>query len=296
MIRLLGFFRLAGVALAGGELVAGGSGAGKGPRLGQRGRQRHARILIAILGRRLIAGLGLSLARPPIADRDAVVIRVDLAEGQEPVSIAAVVDKGRLQRRLDPRYLCQIDVAFDLFLRGRLEIEFLETSATGHHHPGFFGVGSIDKHALGHWGATPGRAAAATLKAAGGALLCVRTLFGMKPEASEIIASLKSVIGVASANTLGLGFIRYASPGAATRRGGKELANNAGVRRNAAGRRPVGGFAYRNVPVKSRRYNDFLGTRQCGAAERSRHPSPARAAASIVASSPEPPWTRTALE
>jgi hypothetical protein len=37
-----------------------------------------------------------------------------------------------------------------------------------------------------------------------------------------------SFIGVASANTLGFGFIRYASPGAATRRGGKQLADDAG--------------------------------------------------------------------
>jgi hypothetical protein len=46
-----------------------------------------------------------------------------------------------------------------------------------------------------------------------------------------------SFIGVA-ANTLGFGFIRYASPGVATRRGGKKLADDAGVRRNAAGTRP----------------------------------------------------------
>jgi hypothetical protein len=68
-------------------------------------------------------------------------------------------------------------------------------------------------------------------------VLCGRKLFGVKPRAFEIIASLKSVIGVASANMLGFGFIRYASPGAATRRGGNEVADNAGVRRNAAGRR-----------------------------------------------------------
>jgi hypothetical protein len=47
-----------------------------------------------------------------------------------------------------------------------------------------------------------------------------------------------SFIGGASANTLGFGFIRYASPGAATRRGGKKLADDAGVRRNAAGHQP----------------------------------------------------------
>jgi hypothetical protein len=44
-----------------------------------------------------------------------------------------------------------------------------------------------------------------------------------------------SFIGVASANTLGFRFVRYASPGAATRRGGKQLADDAGVCRNAAG-------------------------------------------------------------
>jgi len=53
-------------------------------------------------------------------------------------------------------------------------------------------VGGVDEHALCHSGRTPRRAAAATLKAAGDAVLC-----GRKPVAFEIIASRKSVIGVA---------------------------------------------------------------------------------------------------
>jgi hypothetical protein len=62
-------------------------------------------------------------------------------------------------------------------------------------------VGGIDKHALCHSGRTPRRAAAATLKAVGGAVLC-----GRKPVAFEIMASRKSIISVASSNTLGFGF------------------------------------------------------------------------------------------
>ena len=47
----------------------------------------------------------------PVGDRDLVVIRMDFAERQEPVAIAAVIDEGRLQRRLDARHLRQIDIA-----------------------------------------------------------------------------------------------------------------------------------------------------------------------------------------
>jgi hypothetical protein len=51
------------------------------------------------------------------------------------------------------------------------------------------------------------------------------------------------VIGVASQQTPGIGFIQSAPPGAATQRGGKQLADDAGLRRSAAGRIcPVGGF------------------------------------------------------
>ena len=147
------------------------------------------------------------------------------------MSVAAVIDKRRLQRRLDPRYLCQIDIAFYLLLGRRLEIEFFETSAAGYHHPRFFGMGGIDEHALCHSGGTPRRAAAAASEAAGGAAMWVE-----KPVASDVMASRDWVIGVASVITPGFGSLRSVSPDAAARRGGKKRARAAGQYRNAAGR------------------------------------------------------------
>ena len=47
----------------------------------------------------------------PVRDRNLVVIGMDFAERQEPVAIAAVVDEGGLQRRLDARHLGQVNVA-----------------------------------------------------------------------------------------------------------------------------------------------------------------------------------------
>jgi hypothetical protein len=121
------------------------------------------------------------------------------------VAIAAVIDKGGLQRRLDSRHLRQIDVAFDLFLGGRLEIEFFETGAAGNNYPSLLGVGGVDKHALCHSGRTPRRAAAAVLKTAGDAVLCGRKLCVGKPGVFDIIASRDFFFGVASTNTLGFG-------------------------------------------------------------------------------------------
>jgi len=48
--------------------------------------------------------------RLAIGDRDLVVIRVDFAECQETVPVAAIIDEGRLKRRLDPHHLRKIDV------------------------------------------------------------------------------------------------------------------------------------------------------------------------------------------
>src|SRR5690606_9231901 len=53
-----------------------------------------------------------------------VVVGVDFAEGEEPVPIAAEVDESRLQRRFDPGYLGEIDVALDLLVFGRFKVEF----------------------------------------------------------------------------------------------------------------------------------------------------------------------------
>ena len=81
---------------------------------------------------------------------DLVVIRVDFAEGQKAVAIAAEVDERRLQRRFDPGYLGKVDVALDLLVISRFKVEFFNPVALEHRHPGFFLVARIDKHARGH--------------------------------------------------------------------------------------------------------------------------------------------------
>jgi len=63
------------------------------------------------------------------------------------VAIAAKIDKSRLKRWFDPCYLGEIDIAFDLLVFGRFEIEFLNPVACKNRHPGFFRVARIDKHA-----------------------------------------------------------------------------------------------------------------------------------------------------
>jgi hypothetical protein len=97
--------------------------------------------------------------RRSVADRNAIVIGVNLAEGEEAVAVAAEIDEGRLERGLYPRDFREIDVSFDLLLGGSLEIEFIETVAVENDDPGFLRMRRIDKHAFCHGGRTPGRAA-----------------------------------------------------------------------------------------------------------------------------------------
>src|SRR5215831_18627563 len=83
-------------------------------------------------------GLGFSVAvgalllvdqRLPMGDWNLVVVRMDFAECQETMAVAAVVDERRLQRRLDPRYLSKVDVASQLTAARRFKIEFLNAVA-----------------------------------------------------------------------------------------------------------------------------------------------------------------------
>ncbi len=68
----------------------------------------------------LVAAVAVSAAlvatRRAVADRYAIVIGMDLAEGEEAVPVAAEIDERRLKRRLYPRDLREIDVSFDLLL------------------------------------------------------------------------------------------------------------------------------------------------------------------------------------
>ncbi len=130
--------------------------------LGQCRGERHTELFAAIQAGTLRRLVRLAFAAGPIAYLNAVIVWVDLAESQKAVPVAAIIDKGGLQRRLDPRDFREIDVAFYLFLGRRLEIELFEPVAAEHHNPSLFGVGSVDEHALCHSDGTPGRTAATT--------------------------------------------------------------------------------------------------------------------------------------
>ena len=81
-----------------------------------------------------------------IRDRDLVVIRMDLVEGEKAVAIAAVLDESRLEGGLHSCDLGEIDVAAEQFARRRLEIELFYPAIPQYHHPGLLRVGGIDKH------------------------------------------------------------------------------------------------------------------------------------------------------
>jgi len=82
--------------------------------------------------------------------RDLVIVRVYFAEGEEAVTVPPEIDERRLKRRFYPRNLGEIDIALDLLVFGRFEIEFFNPVALEHGHPGFFRVARIDQHAGCH--------------------------------------------------------------------------------------------------------------------------------------------------
>ena len=124
----------------------------RGRRAG-RSRRPLAATACAVVGLDVggaLLALFLGDQRLPVGDRNLIVVRMDFAERQEAVAIAAVVDEGRLQRRFDARYLGEIDVAAKLFAVSRLEVEFFDSIAAQYDHPGLLRMGRIDKHLVGH--------------------------------------------------------------------------------------------------------------------------------------------------
>jgi hypothetical protein len=82
--------------------------------------------------------------RLPIGDRNLIIIGVDFTEGQEAVTVAAILDEGRLQGRLHARDLGEVDVAAQLLALRGLEIKLFDAIAADHNDPGLFRVGGID--------------------------------------------------------------------------------------------------------------------------------------------------------
>ena len=81
---------------------------------------------------------------------DLVIIGVDLAEGQEAVAVAAIIDKRRLERGLHARHLGKIDIPLELLVLGGFEIKFLDPVSLEHRHPSLLLVARVDQHAHGH--------------------------------------------------------------------------------------------------------------------------------------------------
>ena len=90
-----------------------------------------------------------------VGDRDPVIVGMDLVEGQETVTVAAIFDEGRLKRRLYPRDFGEIDIALDLGLGGRFEIELFKTIAIENDDPCLLGMRRIDQHFLCHGRLSP---------------------------------------------------------------------------------------------------------------------------------------------
>ena len=65
----------------------------------------------------------------PVSDRNLVVVGMDFRERQKPVTVAAVIDEGRLQGRFNPRDLGEVDVTAKLLAVGAFEIEFFDAVA-----------------------------------------------------------------------------------------------------------------------------------------------------------------------
>ena len=78
--------------------------------------------------------------------RNLVIIGVNFRKRQEAVAVAAIFDKGCLQRGFDPGYLGKIDVALELLAIGSFKVELLNPLSIYHGNPGFFRVAGVDQH------------------------------------------------------------------------------------------------------------------------------------------------------
>ncbi|WP_321576631.1 hypothetical protein [Bradyrhizobium barranii] len=114
---------------------------------------RPAAAVGAVLALFLGFAMGLFLGldqRLPVGDRDLVVVGMDFAEGEEAVAVAAIFDKGGLERGLHPGDLGEVDIPAQLLALRSLEIKLFDAIAADHDDPGLLRVGGIDQHLVGH--------------------------------------------------------------------------------------------------------------------------------------------------
>lgn len=101
-------------------------------------------------------GFGLQ-QRLTVCKGDLVVVGMNFGKGQKSVAVTAVVDEGGLQRRLHSGDLRQIDIAADLLLMFRLEVELFYAVPAYDNDARLLGVRRIDKHFLCHLSCAPRR-------------------------------------------------------------------------------------------------------------------------------------------
>jgi len=107
-------------------------------------------VLALLFGLAMGALLGLD-QRLTVGDRDLVVVRMDFAEGEEAVTVAAIFDESGLQRGLYPRHLGEVDIAAQLLALGGFEVKLFDAIAADHDNTGLFRMRGIDQHLVGHF-------------------------------------------------------------------------------------------------------------------------------------------------
>ena len=73
-----------------------------------------------------------------------VIIGMNFRKSEKSVTIATIIDKSCLQRWFDAGYFREINVAFELLVLGRFEIELLNPVSCDDCDPGFFPVTRVD--------------------------------------------------------------------------------------------------------------------------------------------------------
>ena len=107
-------------------------------------------VLALLLG--LAMGLFLGLdQRLPVGNRDLIIVRMDFAEGEEAVAVAAIFDEGGLERGFDPCDLGEVDIAAQLLALGGFEVKLFDAIAADHDNTGLFRMRGIDQHLVGHF-------------------------------------------------------------------------------------------------------------------------------------------------
>src|SRR6266487_5204896 len=79
---------------------------------------------------------------------------MNLPQGEETSSLAAIIDEGRLQASLDLDDAAFVDITFVLLLVGGFDVELFENPIRHNCHAVLFGVLRIDKHFPDHSSST----------------------------------------------------------------------------------------------------------------------------------------------